>query len=95
MVIIAGHVHMDAEKRDAYVEAFRDLVSRARASDGCIDLAISADPVDPTRVYNLEVWESAAALDAFRKVAKPPETGIEFTAEEVKRYDAEDGGPLF
>lgn len=95
MVIIAGHVKMEALQRDAYVEAFRDLIRRGRAADGCIDFAITADPVDPSRVNTLEIWDSADALDAFRKVANPPDTGIEFTAMEVKRYKAEDGGPLF
>ncbi len=36
----------------------RDLVNRARAFDGCIDLAITADTVDPRRINNLEVGET-------------------------------------
>ena len=95
MVIIAGHVRVKAADRDAYVEAFRDLVERARAADDCIDLAITADPVDPSRVNNLEIWKSAEALDAWRKVSNPPRTGIEMEDVQVKRYDAKDGGPLF
>jgi quinol monooxygenase YgiN len=44
MVIIAGYVLVDEGQRDAYVEAHRDLVECARAFEGCIDLAITADP---------------------------------------------------
>jgi quinol monooxygenase YgiN len=69
MVIIAGYVLVDEGQRDAYVEAHRDLVERARAFEGCIDLAITADPVDRRRVNNLEVWASAEALDAWRAEA--------------------------
>jgi hypothetical protein len=73
----------------AYVEAHRDLV------EGCIDLAITADPVDRRRVNNLEVWASAEALDAWRAEANPPQTGIEPADLQMRRFNAEDGGPLF
>jgi quinol monooxygenase YgiN len=95
MVIIAGYVLVDEGQRDAYVEAHRDLVERARAFEGCIDLAITADPVDRRRVNNLEVWASAEALDAWRAEANPPRTGIKLADMRVRRFNAEDGGPLF
>ena len=47
MIIIAGYTRTDAEKRDGTVEAFRGMVERARAYDGCLDFSISADAVDP------------------------------------------------
>jgi quinol monooxygenase YgiN len=95
MVIIAGYVLFDEGERDAYVDAHRDLMTRARAFDGCIDLAITADAVDPRRVNTVEVWDSAEVLDAWRTQANPPHTGIEPTDIHVRRFDAEDGGPLF
>ena len=49
MVIIAGHLLVEPAEGDAYVDAMRDLVTRARAFDGCIHLAITADSVDPDR----------------------------------------------
>ncbi len=95
MVIIAGYVLVAKGRRDAYVEAFRDLVERARAFEGCIDFAITADPVDPRRVNTLEVWESAEVLEGWRAEAKAPRTGIKFADTQVRRFNAEDGGPLF
>ncbi len=95
MIIIAGHPFVDEADRDRYVEAHRDLVSRARAFDGCIDLAITADTLDPRRINNLEAWRDSAALDSWRGQADPPGTGIEPSSAEMKRYDATDGGPLF
>lgn len=70
MIIIAGYTRTDVEKRDATVEAFRGMIKRARAYDGCLDFSISADAVDPTRVNLFECWRDQTTLDAWRKVAK-------------------------
>jgi quinol monooxygenase YgiN len=77
MLIIAGHYFVDAAQREGYVEAFRDLVRRARAAPGCLDLAITADALDRRRVNNDERWESEDALAAFRAVADPPKVEVE------------------
>lgn len=76
-LIIAGHYFVDAAQRDGYVEALRDLVRRARAAPGCLDVAITADAVDPRRVNNYERWEREDALAAFRAVADPPKVDVE------------------
>ena len=55
MWIIAGYITVDEDERDRYVEAHRDLVVRARKAPGCLDVAITADPVDPRRVNNFEL----------------------------------------
>ncbi len=54
MLIIAGHVQVAEERRDALVATFADLVRRARAAPGCLDVAITADSVDPRRINNFE-----------------------------------------
>lgn len=95
MIIIAGFVLVDAGDRDRFVAEHQDLITRARAFDGCIDLAISADPVEPNRVNNFEAWDSADVLDAWRAQANVPDHGIPITATAMQRYDATDGGPLF
>jgi quinol monooxygenase YgiN len=94
MIIIAGHELVAAEQRDAFVAAFRDLITRARAFDGCIHVAITADSVDPERVNVIEVWRDADALKRWRRRAKAPKVSKPKHIE-VKRYDATDGGPLF
>jgi quinol monooxygenase YgiN len=95
MIIIAGYLLVHAGDRDRYVREHRDLTERARAFHGCVDLAITADPVDPQRVNNIEVWESSQALDAWRAQANVPNHGIAITGGHMQRYDATDGGPLF
>ncbi len=72
MIIIAGYILTQTDARDAAVAAFADMVARARRHDGCLDLAISADPVDPARINLFECWRDQPSLNAWRKVAKGP-----------------------
>ena len=95
MIIIAGHELVDEAERDRCVAAYREMLGRAREADGCIDVAITADPLDPRRINNLEVWRDRDALDAWRARADAPDTGVEPFELRVYRYDATDGGPLF
>ena len=66
MVIVAGHVLVDADEREAYLEGCREVVEQARRADGCLDFAITADLLDPRRVNVYERWESQEAVEAFR-----------------------------
>lgn len=70
MIIIAGYTRTEAAKRDSTVDAFKNMVERARAYDGCVDFSISADAVDPERVNLFECWRDQDALDSWRRVAK-------------------------
>jgi quinol monooxygenase YgiN len=95
MVIIAGHEIVDATDRDRYVHAHQDLVRRARQAPGCLDVAITADPLDPGRVNNFERWESEEHLDAWRAVADAPDTGIDVGHVDVMMYVVSDVRPPF
>lgn len=86
MLMIAGHLTIGAARRDEFVAAHADLVQRARAYRGCLDLSISSDPFDPARVNLMELWESAETLEAWRKISDPPKTGIGFTDSNVKKH---------
>ena len=66
MLIVAGHLIVDVSDRDRYVEDCVTAVRMARAAEGCLDFAVSADPVDPRRVNVFERWQSRELLDAFR-----------------------------
>ena len=95
MLIIAGYVEVDPNRRDEYVAAFADLVARARQAPGCLDVAITADPLEPARVYTFERWESRETLDAWRKVAHAPDPGIDFVTAHVMEYTVTDERPPF
>lgn len=87
MWIIAGHVRVPADRVQDYVSAHRDLVGRARKAPGCLDVAITADPVDSDRINNYERWESWDAIEAWRTVANAPDTGIQMSDVHVRAYE--------
>jgi quinol monooxygenase YgiN len=47
MLMIAGFIRLDPAHKDAFVDAQVDLVRRARQTRGCLDLAITADCLEP------------------------------------------------
>jgi quinol monooxygenase YgiN len=95
MLIIAGYLEVDANHRGEFVAAHQDLLRRGRAAPGCLDLAISADPLNPTRVNNFERWESREHLNAWRKVAAAPDAGISITSDSMMEYCVVDERPPF
>jgi quinol monooxygenase YgiN len=64
MIIIAGYSQTEAADRDAAVAAFQPMVERARREGGCIDLHVSADPLDAERINVFERWPDRASLEA-------------------------------
>jgi quinol monooxygenase YgiN len=76
MIIIAGYSFTEKDKRDAAVEAFAAMVGRARKQDGCLDLVISSDPVDPERINVFECWRDEQSWKAWRKIARSPRVAL-------------------
>ena len=66
MVIVAGHLTVEPQQREAYLAGCHPVVEQAREATGCLDFAISADLVDPGRINIFERWESQATLETFR-----------------------------
>ncbi|CAM3430745.1 putative quinol monooxygenase [Kibdelosporangium persicum] len=95
MLIIAGHLTVDPAHRDAFIAAHHDLLRRARQAPGCLDVAITADPLDPARINNYERWESREDLDRWRAVANAPNTGITMHNVAVSLYTVTDERPPF
>ncbi len=95
MLIIAGYLEVDPKRRDEFVAAHQDLLRRGRAAAGCLDLAISADSLNPSRVNNFERWQSREHLDAWRKVAAAPDTGISIMDGSMMEYSVVDERPPF
>ena len=94
-VIVAGWCTVDPKKRDEAVESFKALVLRARRAPGCLDLSITADPVDANRVNIFELWQSEADLKAWRAVAKHPKRITPLLRAEVQKHIIEHSGPPF
>lgn len=72
MLIVAGHLYVPPQERDAWVDANSEILARVRSQSGCIDLAITADVLDAGRVNLFELWESEEHLAAWRAIADPP-----------------------
>jgi quinol monooxygenase YgiN len=87
VIIIAGYSLTDADQRDAAVAAFADMVQRARKHDACLDVAISADSIDPDRMNVFELWRDQQSLDAWRTVANPPHVNLRETSVKLYRTD--------
>ena len=66
MIIVSGFLNVDPDERAPYLEGCRQVIQEARASDGCIDFHISADPIEADRINIFEQWESTEAVEAFR-----------------------------
>ena len=66
MIIVSGALFVDPAEREAYLHQCRTVIVTARASAGCLDFHLSADPLEPDRINVYEQWDSPAAVEAFR-----------------------------
>ena len=64
IILIAGTVDVDPQKRDAALEAGSPHMEATRAQKGCLDYVWSADLLVPGRIYVFERWESQEDLAA-------------------------------
>ncbi|MEJ2889100.1 putative quinol monooxygenase [Actinomycetospora aeridis] len=87
MVIVAGHLQVDPTEREAYLAGCVGVVDQARAAEGCLDFAISADLLDAGRINVFERWASQEAVEAFRGSGPSDEQGAAMLGAEVAEYD--------
>jgi quinol monooxygenase YgiN len=89
MLIIAGHLIVAASDRDRYVADCAPAVAAARSADGCLDFALSADVLDPTRVNVFERWQTRDSLEAFRGDGPDDDTARRIVEAKVGEYRVE------
>lgn len=95
MVIVAGHVTVEPAEREGYLAGCVTMVEQGRRAAGCLDLAVTADLVDPSRINIFERWESQAVLDTYRRSAPSPGYNAELLSVSVREYDIAGERPLF
>jgi quinol monooxygenase YgiN len=95
MVIVAGHIAVEPQQRESYLASCLSVVAQARVAVGCLDFAISADLLDPSRINIFERWESQAAVEAFRGSGPSDEQGAAIRAASVAEYDVASARPVF
>jgi quinol monooxygenase YgiN len=82
MIIVAGHLVVNAPNREEFLARSRDAVRLARATKGCLDFVVAADLVDDERVNVFERWQNQKALETFR--GSGPDDGLGAL---VRRYE--------
>jgi quinol monooxygenase YgiN len=95
MVIVAGHITVEPQQRESYLAGCVSIVEQARRAAGCLDVAITADLIDPGRVNIFERWESQAALETFRSSGPSDDQSAARLSVSVAEYDIADVRPLF
>lgn len=66
MIIVAGHLTIDPDHRQDYLDKSIVVVTAARQARGCLDFSMTADTVESDRINVFELWESEADAEAFR-----------------------------
>jgi quinol monooxygenase YgiN len=87
MLIVAGHLNLHESDRDRYVADCAAAVVAARRAEGCLDFAISADAVDPSRVNIFERWRTRELLLAFRGEGPDNDMRSRILEANVAEYD--------
>lgn len=87
LIIVAGHLDVEPEQREAYLADCVAVVEQARRAPGCLDFALSADLLEPGRINVFERWESQVAVEAFRGAGPSDEQSAAITSAEVSEYD--------
>jgi len=85
--IVAGHIVVEPGDRDTYLAGCISVVRAARQANGCLDFAVSADPVEPGRVNVYERWQSRAAVEEFRGSGPSEELGAAISEVVVSEYE--------
>jgi quinol monooxygenase YgiN len=87
VLIIAGKMYVNPMERAEFIEAHRKVVEEARGAPGCVDLAISPDPWDESRVNMHEQWASAEAFEAWRAVSPVPTAQVDILGGDVRKQE--------
>jgi len=62
-IVVVAEIGIVPEKRDEALAALERLCEETHAKDeGCLLYALQLDPADESRVFFIEKWESAEAL---------------------------------
>jgi quinol monooxygenase YgiN len=97
MLIIAGTFEIDPARRDEFIAGKDAAMRESRAEAGCIDYVLSADPLEPGRVYLYERWESKEHLAPHlaRLGAAPPDPdAVPVLSADLQQYEISAVGPI-
>lgn len=87
MIIVAGHLIVNPDRRRSMLERHQEVISAARAAPGCLDFCLAADPIEPDRVHVYERWETVAAVERFRGSGPSDTERDEILDAHVRQYN--------
>ena len=87
MIIVAGQIVVEPERREAYLQSCVEVIGQARNAPGCLDFALTADLVSVGRINVFERWESAEAVRSFRGDGPSQEQRAEMISASVSEYE--------
>ncbi len=87
MIIVTGWLRVAPDDRDAYLDSSRPVIEAARAAPGCLDFHLSADSLEPGRINVVEQWESAEAVEAFRRSGPTDEPQVVVVDASVEQHE--------
>jgi quinol monooxygenase YgiN len=73
-IIVAGQIEVQPGLRQRFLDGSQSAMRLARATAGCEDFVVAADPIDEHRVNVFELWRSRKALLDFRDAG--PDDGL-------------------
>lgn len=86
MIIVAGCLRVQAAGREDYIAGCREVVKAALRAEGCLDFALTADPMSSDRIYVYERWTSREALQRFRGSGPDPAQASKILEADVQQY---------
>ncbi len=87
MIIVAGRLAIVRGSRDEFVRESLPAVEAARATPGCLDFVVAADPLDEDRVNIYEEWTSREALRSFRQDGPGAELAVLIESAQVSEHE--------
>lgn len=89
MLIVAGHFEVDPGDQEAFVAGRVESMRSTRNEAGCLEYAMTVDPLDASRVLLFERWADQASFDAHLAglADGPKATGPAPKGFDVKIYD--------
>ena len=99
MLVIAGTISIDPQKRDAAIGAAVEMMEETRKEAGCISYTFSSDLLEEGLIHVFEEWASQEALDGHftaphMKAFQVAAAGLGVREMNIQRYDVSAVAPL-
>ena len=93
MLIVSGRLYLKPGTREQFLNSCVASIRLARLAQGCLDFAVSADPIEPDRANVYEAWADAGSLVSFREGGADDPLFSFIVRAEVQRHEVSSSGP--